>query len=409
MINNELFLSILAMDSYNRGYGQNLSKLNVIVGQTFLGNARIIAHDTSAAAKSVGFYAIAYNWTHNTVPGDNNSAITETIISYRGTNFETNGGLNSPLFKDIMNGWTAGAGFSSASQVGLAVSFYEAVATTLNASDPGVNLFPLVGNRYPRPPITLTGHSLGGGLAGFVASHSSNVAKLLSLKRGQRNFELGTEREGYRSDSIRSVHSMVAVALCVVLASCGPMRSRASDVVPEAEQLKIIEPVTMRTLPWNGKIIEHKSGRFQLYKETKFCGLGFDVNTEAQALGVRPATLRPDTIPEVTNEIGIDYYLNKQTSQTREYPLGAQCLNDGTNIVVRGITTTNDNGGQYKMILMAWQGDAFWQGAFQRDAEDRAKWPFPPYQRYIKLEYISIYDGDRLSKRLGEVLLEDLK
>jgi hypothetical protein len=78
-MNRDLFLAILAMDSYNRGYGQNV-KLEVgddVTGRNEigrkLGNAVISAQNITAAAQAAGFYAIAYEWNG------------ETMISYRGT------------------------------------------------------------------------------------------------------------------------------------------------------------------------------------------------------------------------------------------------------------------------------------------------------------------------------------
>ncbi len=82
-MNREVFLSLLALDSYNRGYGQNVlitdgdsTDDQDEIGR-WIGSAQIIADDLTQHAKAVGFYAIAYKW------GD------ETIISYRGTNFAT--------------------------------------------------------------------------------------------------------------------------------------------------------------------------------------------------------------------------------------------------------------------------------------------------------------------------------
>jgi hypothetical protein len=95
------------MDSYNRGYGEGIFGLPVILNQTKIGDATIIRQsDVTAGAAGVnaGFYAIAYQLNG------------QKIISYRGTNFELEGGRESELAKDAFNGWTLGAGFSSAAQ-----------------------------------------------------------------------------------------------------------------------------------------------------------------------------------------------------------------------------------------------------------------------------------------------------
>ncbi|MBB4640567.1 hypothetical protein [Rhizorhapis suberifaciens] len=64
---------------------------------------------------------------------------------------------------DIWNGWTLGGGFAEASQGSLALQFYEAVAG--QEATAGGNT-----------DIITTGHSLGGGLAGFVGALSGGEA-----------------------------------------------------------------------------------------------------------------------------------------------------------------------------------------------------------------------------------------
>ncbi|GAB7550952.1 hypothetical protein NRB_04480 [Novosphingobium sp. 11B] len=154
-IDQNVFLSILAMDSYNRGPAQNLD-----VPGSSLGNATFSFNNDSIAllgnsSLSTGFYAAAYTWNG------------QIVISYRGTDTQLGETpaefLSSPMLNDIFNGWRVGAGYSSAAQAGQAVAYYEAVA--------GRSVFSNVNNGVP---ILLTGHSLGGGLAGFVSSLSGN-------------------------------------------------------------------------------------------------------------------------------------------------------------------------------------------------------------------------------------------
>lgn len=82
------------------------------------------------------------------------------VISYRGTdsqsllNSDTSGG------PDITNGWLLGGGMSAASQAAFAVQFYNNVTNTS----------PYAGQN--QQDLTLTGHSLGGGLASFVSTLS---------------------------------------------------------------------------------------------------------------------------------------------------------------------------------------------------------------------------------------------
>ena len=138
-MNRDLFLSILAIDSYNRGYanGVTVPGLNSKLGTADIGVDSSILRDENSSRKDIpaGFFAQSYIWNG------------KTIISYRGTD-----GLD-----DVYKGWTTGLGWTDQDQAGLALEFYEA-ATGL---DPFAYALPT--------DIVLTGHSLGGGLAGFVS------------------------------------------------------------------------------------------------------------------------------------------------------------------------------------------------------------------------------------------------
>ena len=86
-----VFLSLLALDSYNRGYGANVAGLETPtldrngdpVEDIRLGNARIMSDSVSVlgpAAEDAGFYAIAYEWNGETI-------ISAPSSSWRGSNF----------------------------------------------------------------------------------------------------------------------------------------------------------------------------------------------------------------------------------------------------------------------------------------------------------------------------------
>ena len=84
----DLLYAILAMDSYNRGYGSGVANLGVSTATNVvkLGTWEIDKRDATFVfdqdAFNAGFYAIAYRNTAN-----------EVVISYRGTDF--NGKLPS--------------------------------------------------------------------------------------------------------------------------------------------------------------------------------------------------------------------------------------------------------------------------------------------------------------------------
>jgi hypothetical protein len=78
-MNRDVFLSLLALDAYNRGEG---AALNGLTESGAIGTATIREFQPGEQEgwEAAGFYAIAYDWNG------------ETVISYRGTNFP-----NDPL------------------------------------------------------------------------------------------------------------------------------------------------------------------------------------------------------------------------------------------------------------------------------------------------------------------------
>lgn len=106
----DLFLAILSMDSYNRGYnsgfGGNDAFRSSTVGTTAIGDATIVFNVDGAglldSAEALNFYAIAYDYNG------------ERVFAYRGT--------DDPLgFRgDVVTGWAIGAGRIENNQASLA-------------------------------------------------------------------------------------------------------------------------------------------------------------------------------------------------------------------------------------------------------------------------------------------------
>ena len=100
-MNLEVFLSILAMDSYQRGYAPGINGLaQVGEGVTVkIGQATILDVPLPAGSVESGFYASPYNWNGT------------TVISYRGTDFDIlsdgKGIFDTEFIKDLQYGWTS--------------------------------------------------------------------------------------------------------------------------------------------------------------------------------------------------------------------------------------------------------------------------------------------------------------
>ena len=171
-LSRELYLAILAMDSYNREYDQNIN-----LSGNQIGEATILDRDGLDSLlvdfddwQDSGFYAVAYDTSGVAAISD------PMVVSFRGTNPNPDEDfLSSPIWLDMINGWTAGGGFldgqafedfvnefveldlpdASTGQAFLAMDFISALIAA-NGITPG--------------DITSTGHSLGGGLAGLIGN-----------------------------------------------------------------------------------------------------------------------------------------------------------------------------------------------------------------------------------------------
>jgi hypothetical protein len=162
-MNRDLFLTILSMDSYNRGYGRGIK---FTIGESTadrtdfgakIGNATVLSIDLPGGSKGAGFYALAYDWNG------------QTIVTYRGSdNFLGQGGFVRAVGglitginndNDIFNGYGVAFGQPDGLQARLSIQFYRAVAESLGH-----------GETLNQANITVTGHSLGGGLGGLVAA-----------------------------------------------------------------------------------------------------------------------------------------------------------------------------------------------------------------------------------------------
>jgi hypothetical protein len=109
-MNRDVFLSILALDAYNRGYDAGLAGSNAVPAA--IGNAIVDDDKGDAAAIAESFYAVAYEMSG------------EIIISYRGTDRAFS--LFSPFSPADLDDWGGGFG-GETGQAMLAAAFYRNV------------------------------------------------------------------------------------------------------------------------------------------------------------------------------------------------------------------------------------------------------------------------------------------
>jgi Lipase (class 3) len=159
-ISVELSYAILALDSYNRGYNFGVPGLGGIGSQ--VGNYTLVMQSETLSTSpevAASFYAAAY------LNGGN------IVISYRGTD-------NINPFGPDVTAWTGGLGFQT-EQAELAAQFYYQVK-----------------QEYPGANIVLTGHSLGGGLAGLVARVTGSAAYIYDNMPFELSAENAYDTEG---------------------------------------------------------------------------------------------------------------------------------------------------------------------------------------------------------------------
>ncbi|WP_298303281.1 tandem-95 repeat protein, partial [uncultured Erythrobacter sp.] len=235
-MNRELMLAILALDSYNRNYGQNtLTNLGDSVTDQEeagrkLGDATILNVDLPEGSIEAGFYAITYDWNG------------ERIISYRGTDnpFGQDGliAVVGSLFNgsatggDIANGYGVAFGFPDGIQATLSIEYYRAVA----------------GDELASNNITITGHSLGGGLGGLVAELYNRPLYALDPMQ----FGLAAERAWFMLDPGSPIYDPEFVELVTGGGPVDWVRERAAFfegvVIPASQGLDLPIPLSGNNL-----------------------------------------------------------------------------------------------------------------------------------------------------------------
>ncbi|MDT2021207.1 calcium-binding protein [Methylocella sp. CPCC 101449] len=157
-INDDVFRAILAMDSYNRG-GRGMG-----LDGAAIGDAAIMGNSDELQVAGASFFAQSYIWKG------------QIVVSYRGT--------DEPL-SDAWNGWGTGLGDYWSTQAQKAVEFYEKILDYYG---------PIIGPVDPTAAnVAFVGHSLGGGLAGFVASLYGKNATVFN----NMAYQLSAERAYY--------------------------------------------------------------------------------------------------------------------------------------------------------------------------------------------------------------------
>lgn len=169
-MSKDLEMSVLSLDSYNRGYNSKIYG----VSTAFSGFSLLQRSDlTDLDSISYGFMAASYA-----------SSTYGTIISFRGTDQIIGAG------GDLVNGWLTGGGLSSYGQTIFAERFYNTVTGRNPFSDDGPT------------QVTFTGHSLGGGLAGFMSGITGGEAITFDMMPGYLAASNALSNEIYRRDAI---------------------------------------------------------------------------------------------------------------------------------------------------------------------------------------------------------------
>lgn len=126
--NADLIYALLALDSYNRGYGSGISGLDSEGVDAKIGNYSIIQNISQAGWETAGFYALAYKKGN------------EVVVSFRGTDSNSDRTADGAGGSDLENGYGIALGLPGegevrlltkvigATQGALAEQFYNSVA-----------------------------------------------------------------------------------------------------------------------------------------------------------------------------------------------------------------------------------------------------------------------------------------
>ena len=173
-MNPDLFLAILNMDSYNRGYNPGILDLPLRgqIGNARIGSLDLLGVDEAKYAEwqSVGFYAASYH-----LNGEN-------VLVYRGSDDRV---------LDVIDGYGTGIGLSFSPQAILALEAAQNLAGFSRYS----------ANHQSMQNLVLSGHSLGGGLAGYVGGLYGSKAVLYdpmmfsAAVQGMHEYALSEEGE----------------------------------------------------------------------------------------------------------------------------------------------------------------------------------------------------------------------
>lgn len=155
-ISSDLYLAVFAMDAYNQGYSPGINGVGHQIGTAILDtdSSQVLGDGID---KAHGFYAVSYSWNG------------QRIISYRGT--DDISGYAIPSGSDLLRGWSIGAGFAAGTQADDAKLFYR-----------GVTGHSVYDTAFGPSNVVLTGHSLGGGLAGYVSSLTGDLGVMFDYE-----------------------------------------------------------------------------------------------------------------------------------------------------------------------------------------------------------------------------------
>jgi hypothetical protein len=153
------------------------------------------------------------------------------------------------------------------------------------------------------------------------------------------------------------LNSLGILACAVALMGCG---GAANEKSAQAQVMPVpahIQKAMAAEFPADGQIHVQSKGKIRPDLAAAWCRY-------------KP-TIADFATKEAPNLLGPGYD-ELQNGEVRE-PLadGTVCTDDGRNIASKWVLTKNRKGKPYKLVLVVWQGDAFWAGSLERTAGKR--------------------------------------
>ena len=178
----DFLYALLALDAYNRHDDEKLRNISNTDGKQLSADIGTIKFEVSSDVLENRQIGVLQGSQASGFSASQYSLGEDTIIAYRGTDFPNEISLSAfgDFFADVLNGWAQSFNAIDSETIDLTnfnndkLNFQPYFARQFYDLVTGNKVFPSIEDGEQPSDVILTGHSLGGSLAGFVGSLTDN-------------------------------------------------------------------------------------------------------------------------------------------------------------------------------------------------------------------------------------------